>query len=82
MITLITINLVGFYLMFVRGHSFPQHIPLSDLEGIGIISTLSAAVYVSMMALYYANIVASQAELEHEVQPSSFDGSQTARGQG
>jgi signal transduction histidine kinase/CheY-like chemotaxis protein len=67
-LAIIGINLGTFYFIFAEGHSFPQHIPLQRLSGIGIISTLSAAVYVSMMALYYANIVASQSELEREVQ--------------
>jgi signal transduction histidine kinase/ActR/RegA family two-component response regulator len=65
---IIALNLGVFYFIYSQGHSFPQHIPLSRLSGIGIISTLSAAVYVSIMALYYANIVASQSELEREVQ--------------
>ncbi len=57
-----------FYLFYAAGHSFPEHVPLHALSGIGIVSTISAAVYVSMMALYYANIVANQSELEREVQ--------------
>jgi signal transduction histidine kinase/CheY-like chemotaxis protein len=57
-----------FYFSYAAGHSFPEHVPLRQLSGIGIVSTISAAIYVSMMALYYANIVASQSELEHEVQ--------------
>jgi signal transduction histidine kinase/CheY-like chemotaxis protein len=65
---IIALNLGVFYWIYAQGHSFPEHIALSRLSGIGIISTLSAAVYVSIMALYYANIVASQSELEREVQ--------------
>jgi signal transduction histidine kinase/ActR/RegA family two-component response regulator len=64
---LIGVNLVAFYAVYLFAHSFPQHIPLAQLSGIGIISTLCAAIYVSMMALYYASVVASQSELEHEV---------------
>jgi signal transduction histidine kinase/ActR/RegA family two-component response regulator len=67
-LAIIAVNLGVFYLVYAQGHAFPQHIPLSQLSGIGILSTLSAAIYVSMMALYYANIVASQSELEREVQ--------------
>jgi signal transduction histidine kinase len=65
-LTLIAVNFAGFYAAYAQG-SFPEHIPLSALSGIGIISTLAAAVYVSIMALYYGNIVASQSELEREV---------------
>ena len=66
-LSLISFNFGGFYLAYAQTHYFPEHIPLSELSGIGIISTLSAAVYVSIMALYYGNIVASQSELEREV---------------
>ena len=65
---IIALNLAVFYLVYSQGHAFPQHIPLAQLSGLGILSTVSAAVYMSMMALYYANIVASQSELEREVQ--------------
>jgi signal transduction histidine kinase/ActR/RegA family two-component response regulator len=43
-------------------------IPLSKLSGLGMVSTFCAGIYVSMMALYYANIVSSQSELELEIQ--------------
>jgi len=63
----IALNLAGFYFFYALGHSFPEHVPLASLQGIGIVSSLCAAVYVSMMAVYYANILASQGELEAEV---------------
>jgi len=66
-LSLIAFNFAAFYLAYAETRSFPQHIPLSELSGIGIISTLCAAVYVSIMALYYGNVVASQSELEREV---------------
>jgi signal transduction histidine kinase/ActR/RegA family two-component response regulator len=66
-LSLIAFNFAGFYVAYAQTHSFPEHIPLSELSGIGIISTLCAAVYVSIMALYYGNVVASQSELEREV---------------
>ena len=43
----------------------PLHdIPEQALQGLGIVSTIAAACYVLMMALYYARALASQAELE------------------
>jgi signal transduction histidine kinase/CheY-like chemotaxis protein len=66
-LSLIASNFAGFYVAYAQTHSFPEHIPLAELSGIGIISTLCAAVYVSIMALYYGNVVASQSELEREV---------------
>jgi signal transduction histidine kinase len=61
---LIAINLTGVYGLYFMGHTFPHRVSVQALQGIGIISILSASVYVSMMALYYAQILASQAELE------------------
>jgi signal transduction histidine kinase/ActR/RegA family two-component response regulator len=64
---ILALNLAVFYFIYSRGITIPVNVPLARLSGIGIISTMSAATYVSMMALYYANIVASQSELEREV---------------
>ncbi len=64
---MIAVGVSIFYLFFAAGHSFPERVPLHSLSGIGIVSTISAAIYVSMMALYYASIVANQSELEREV---------------
>jgi signal transduction histidine kinase len=61
------INVAGFYAAYMVNGGFPAHIPLADLSVVGIISVFSATVYCSMMALYYANVVASQSEIEHEV---------------
>lgn len=59
-------NLAGFFLIY-SSQGFPETIPLGKLVGLGIVSTLCASVYVSMMALYYASIVSSQSELEQEI---------------
>jgi signal transduction histidine kinase/CheY-like chemotaxis protein len=67
-LAVIAADLLVYYAAYVLGHSFPVRVPLDKLSGIGIISVFCATVYVSMMALYYANIVASQSELQREVQ--------------
>jgi signal transduction histidine kinase len=64
---LIVANLVAFWFIY-EFLGFPEAVRLSELTGLGMVSTLCAGLYVSMMALYYANIVSSQAELEQEVQ--------------
>ncbi len=66
-VTLILANLLLFYTLSGGGKVFPEHIPLASLSGLGIVSTICAAAYVSMMALYYAKVVSSQPELEREV---------------
>ena len=64
---MIAVNVGVFYLFYTSGHDFPEHVPLQSLSGIGIVSMLCAAAYVSVMALGYANVVANQSELEREV---------------
>ncbi len=60
-------NLAIFYAVY-SAIGFPEAVQLDQLVILGLISTFCAGVYVSMMALYYANIVSSQAELEQEVE--------------
>ncbi len=61
------VNFSGFYGWYLTGHPFPEELPLESMQGIAIISILVISVYVSMMALYYAKVLASQSELEIEV---------------
>jgi signal transduction histidine kinase len=37
------------------------------MQGLGLVSTIAASIYVAMMALYYAKVLASQTELESEM---------------
>ncbi|HUC67830.1 MAG TPA: ATP-binding protein [Stellaceae bacterium] len=67
-IGMIALGVAIFYAFYAAGGSFPRHVPLRALSGVGIVSIVSAAIYVSMMALYYASIIASQSELAREVQ--------------
>ncbi len=63
----ITTSLSIFIALFALGGQFPRTIPLAEMQGIGLISIISASIYVSMMALFYARILASQGEFEKEV---------------
>ena len=63
---IIVSNLAVFYGIYSM-YGFPQRVALNLLVALGLISTFCASIYVSMMALYYANVVSSQAELEQEV---------------
>ena len=50
----------------IETYGVPHTIPLENMTVIGVISISSSAIYVSMMALYYAGILASQSEFEDE----------------
>ena len=62
----IGIGLIGFYVAY-RVDDFPIHVPISSMIEMGLISVVSASVYVFMMASYYAQIVDSQSELMREI---------------
>src|SRR4051812_1461398 len=62
----IVLSLGVFGGLVVTGYSFPQ-VDLREFELIGIISTLSAAIYVVMMALYFANVFREQRAFEREL---------------
>jgi signal transduction histidine kinase/ActR/RegA family two-component response regulator len=64
---LIVVNIAAVNFINVRYGFNNGTIPLSELSGLGMVSTFCAGIYVSMMALYYANIVSSQSELEAEI---------------
>jgi signal transduction histidine kinase/ActR/RegA family two-component response regulator len=64
----IAVGLAAFYVAYLQDESFPVHIPIQNMVGIGIISALSASMYVLMMASYYAQIVDSQSELLREIE--------------
>jgi len=63
----IVLNLAAFFAIY-SAFGFPDKVPLEGLAILGIVSTFCASVYVSMMALYYANIASSQTELEQEIE--------------
>ena len=64
---LIVANLVVFFAVY-SATGFPETVEPHALVVLGLVSTLCASAYVSMMALYFASIVYSQGELEQEIQ--------------
>jgi signal transduction histidine kinase len=63
---LIVANLALFYAVY-SAIGFRESPAPDGLVELGLVSTVCASVYVSMMALYFASIVSSQGELEQEV---------------
>ena len=62
----IVVNLALFYAVY-SATGFRETVAPHGLVLLGLVSTLCASVYVSMMALYFASIVFSQGELEQEI---------------
>lgn len=65
-LAMIGANVALLYVLNGLGMQFPD-VDMSNLQGPGILSMVSASAYVAMMAIYYANILASQVDLENEV---------------
>ena len=66
-LTQLAINLLGFVVIYQLGPHTSSGMSAGATEALGLISTVAAALYVSMMALFYANALASQFELEAEM---------------
>ena len=65
---LFAFNLCGFLGAFALNGGFPQIVPTSALETVGWISILSATVYMSWMAIYYASMISMRSELQREAE--------------
>jgi len=61
-------NLAAFYGASKLYESIPSHIPLESMVDVAMISTLSAATYIFLMAGYYSSVVDSQSELLREIE--------------
>jgi len=60
-------NLGIFSTFYLIGYPVKNDLPIAAMQGLGMVSTVAASLYVAMMALYYAKIQASQTELESEM---------------
>jgi signal transduction histidine kinase len=60
-------NVAIFSSFYMFGYSIKNDLPIAAMQGLGLVSTVAASLYVTMMALYYAKIQASQTELEGEM---------------
>src|SRR6185437_12777693 len=61
----VNVAIFGFFYFF--GFQVNNKLPVAAMQGLGLVSTTAAAIYVAMMALYYAKIQASHSELEGEM---------------
>jgi signal transduction histidine kinase len=64
---LFTVNIAGFCIAYLSW-GFPELVPQDHLATVGWISILSATIYMSWMAIYYANMIAMRSDLEREAE--------------
>jgi signal transduction histidine kinase len=64
---LFTCNIVGFVVAYLA-YGFPDLLSHEQLSMVGWISILSATIYMSWMAIYYANMIAMRSDLEREAE--------------
>src|ERR1700716_483001 len=65
--TMFAANLAIFSSFYLLGYPIKNDLPVAAMQGLGLVSTVAASLYVAMMALYYAKIQASHTELESEM---------------
>ena len=61
-------NCAIFGAIWFLGGGMPSRLDIAAREGLGLVSTVAASLYVAMMALFYARLLASQSELETVMQ--------------
>ncbi|MBL8587593.1 MAG: HAMP domain-containing histidine kinase [Methylobacteriaceae bacterium] len=62
------VNCLAFASAYRLGLSPERHdLPFAALQGLGLVSTVAASLYVAMMAIYYGKAQASQGEIETEM---------------
>jgi signal transduction histidine kinase len=66
LLALIVANVGAFAALVLSGYRFPP-LDLEHFQVIGIISTISASIYVTMMSLYFARVLKEQQQFEREV---------------
>jgi signal transduction histidine kinase len=66
-IGLFSVNILGFCLAYMLW-GFPELVAPQQLTTVGWISILSATIYMSWMAIYYANMIAMRSDLEREAE--------------
>jgi signal transduction histidine kinase len=64
---LFTFNILGFFVAYFAW-GFPELVKQEDLSTVGWISILSATIYMSWMAIYYANMITMRSDLEREAE--------------
>ena len=64
---LFTFNIVGFAAAYLTC-GFPELVSQEELSTVGWISILSATIYMSWMAIYYANMISMRSDLEREAE--------------
>src|SRR3981081_2212716 len=65
--TMFAANLAIFSSFYLLGYPIKNDLPVAAMQGLGLVSTVAASLYVAMMALYYAKIQGAQTELESEM---------------
>jgi signal transduction histidine kinase len=64
---LFAVDILSFCLAYIRW-GFPELVPQEQLATVGWISILSATIYMSWMAIYYANMISMRSDLEREAE--------------
>lgn len=73
------LNFLAFWGFTAAGYARVPEMDFASLQGLGLVSTVAASLYVTMMALFYARVLASQGELEAEMRGHLLTASELRR---
>jgi signal transduction histidine kinase len=62
------LNLAAYVTVWWVNGNLPTWVPLDQMSGVGIVSVVSATLYMAGLAIYYGLLLASESDLEREVQ--------------
>jgi signal transduction histidine kinase len=62
------VHLLGFCISYGVNGSFPELVPVGELSRVAVISVCAATLYMSMMAVYYANVIMAGSQLRREIE--------------
>ena len=62
------LNLAAYVTVWSVNGNLPTWVPLDQMSGVGIVSVVSATLYMAGLAIYYGLLLASESDLEREVQ--------------
>jgi signal transduction histidine kinase len=63
----LALNLLAFFYLYEVNAPPSSGMSVAATQALGLVSTIAASIYVTMMAMFYANALASQVELEGEM---------------
>ena len=67
-VTVFAANLALFFAIWKIGGGLPERVPVEQLTNVGLVSAVTATMYMAGLAIYYGMVLAAESTIEREVQ--------------